>query len=193
MWLIALGVVAEGLLLLCVYIAGARNWPARKADVAIVLGARVMPNGGMSTVLLHRTMLAQQMYEQGDVGAIIVCGGQGHDEPASEADTMGAYLIAHGVPEGRLFREDASTDTIENIRNSMRIMEEQGFSSATIITSDYHLTRALWIARDQGLMAYGAPAKGANFLPKQLETHFRETLSWLNYWTGGLLAKISGL
>ena len=192
-WLVVAGVAFEGAMLLSVYLAGRRNWAREKVDVAIVLGARVMPNGELSVVLEHRAEKALELYEAGDAEAIIACGAQGGDEPMREADAIAEYLIQHGVPGEKIFREGASTDTIENIRNSMAIMAQQGFESATVITSEYHLTRALWIARDQGLIAYGAPAAGADFFPKQFETHFRETLSWMNHWTGGLLAKISGL
>lgn len=191
--LILIGVLVEGGLMLSVYIAGARNWPDRHTDAIIVLGARVMPDGELSTTLLHRVQKALELYEQGLGDTLIVCGAQGSDEPTTEAQAMADYLISHGVPEEHVLLEDQSKDTVQNIRNAMALMQEFGLKSATVVTSEYHLTRALWIARNQGLEAAGAPAKGPDTLPKQIQANFRETLSWINYFTGGLLGRVSGL
>ena len=193
MWIIVAGIAFEGVMLLSVYLAGRRHWPSDKTDVAIVLGAKVNPNGSFSTVLGHRVDKALELYNNGTVQYIIPCGAQGTDEPKSEADAMADYLIAQGVPEDKVLREDKSLDTVQNIENAMAIMADRNLTTATIVTNEYHLTRAIWIANDLGLRANGAPAKGANFLKTQFLTQFRETLSWLNYWTGGLLGRISGL
>ncbi len=198
-WLNTLAIVVvvcalfEGALMFAVYACGARTWPAGHADVAIVLGARVMPDGRLSTTLAHRAETALALYQSGAVQNLIVCGAKGNDEPVAEADAMAAALIAAGVDPVRIFRDDASADTVENIRNAQAIMAEHGFQTAMLVTSEYHLTRALWIASDEGLTALGAPAQGPDTLPMQLKANIRETFSWLNYWTGGLLGRISGL
>ena len=192
-YLVALGIVFEGLMMLSVYLAGTRNWPVSHTDVAIVLGARVMPDGEMSTTLRYRAEKAVMLYQQGDVDHIIVCGAMGDDEPLTEADAMAAFMISWGIPEKDISRDPDSTDTVENLRHAKAIMVEKGFETATVVTSEYHLTRAMWIARDQGVDAIGAPAHGPDTLPKQVEANFRETLSWMNYWSGGLLSRISGL
>lgn len=190
---VALGIVLEGMLMLAVYVCGARQWPEGQADVAIVLGARVMPDGRLSTTLQHRTDRALSLYQAGRVRRIIVCGAMGDDEPVAEADAMAAELVRCGVEPEHIYRDAASADTVENVRNAMAIMDANGLKTAMLVTSEYHLTRALWIAQDQGLACLGAPAKGPDTLPMQIKANLRETLSWINYWTGGLLGRISGL
>ncbi len=190
---VAVGLAAEGALMLAVYACGARDWPAQQADVAIVLGARVMSDGRLSTTLAHRAEKALRLYRDGLVKALIVCGAKGGDEPVTEADALAEFLIREGVDPRHIYRDAASADTVENIRNAMAVMRQHGFETAAVVTSDYHLTRALWIAKDEGLMAVGAPAKGPDTLPMQLKANVRETASWLNYWTGGLIGRMSGL
>ena len=59
----------------------------------------------------------------------------------------------NGVPRSAIVVEDKSTDTVENLNNAKAEMAARGLSTAIVVTSDYHLTRALWLARDQGLDA----------------------------------------
>lgn len=191
--LAAVCAVAEGLLMLGVYIAGELPRPPARSDAIITLGARVMPSGELSTTLEHRVEKALELYEQGYAETVIVCGAKGSDEPMAEADAMAELLIQKGVPQERILRDPDSTNTAQNIQNAMALMGENGLNTATIVTSEYHLTRALWIARDQGLEAAGVGAPGPDLWYNRVKANFRETLSWMNYFTGGLLGRISGL
>jgi uncharacterized SAM-binding protein YcdF (DUF218 family) len=83
--------------------------------------------------------------------------------------------------------EDKSTDTIENLDNAKAEMKARGLETAIVVTSDYHLTRALWLARDRGLDAIGAAAPGNITWGQRIESRFRESLSWVNYALGGVL------
>ena len=57
-------------------------------------------------------------------------------------------------------------------------MAERGWTTAAVVTSDYHLTRALWIAADLGMQAVGAAAASPNRWGARLRAYGRETVSW---------------
>ena len=151
------------------------------ADCIIVLGARVYPDGRMSLVLQSRADAALQAWRDGYAGQLVVCGAQGRDEPRSEADALAEYLVAQGVPEENIHRDDASFDTRQNITNAARIMQENGWERAIIATSDYHLERALWMARDAGIEASGLAAPTPHTFRAYWWGRMRETVSWILY------------
>jgi len=144
-------------------------------DVMIVLGAQVRPEGVPSEALARRLTLALNRYEKRPV-PVICCGGQGAKEPAAEGDFMCAWLLAQGVPEKALHREARSCDTLENIRFAQEIMRDHGYARALVITSDYHVRRALAICRYYGMPAEGA---GSPSVPRYwLKNNVRELLAW---------------
>lgn len=192
--MLILAIIVEGSLMLAVYIAGEIKRPLVESDAIVVLGARVMPEGHLSTTLMHRMNKALSIYEQGYAEYIVTCGGQGENEPVAEADAMAEYLIEKGVPEDRILRDTQSTDTVQNLTNAKALLDERGLQSVIVVTSEYHLTRALWIADDVGIKnATGAGSLGQNLVRNRLKANFRETFSWMNYWSGGLLGRISHL
>jgi uncharacterized SAM-binding protein YcdF (DUF218 family) len=162
-----------------------------KRDAIIVLGARIMPDGELSTTVLHRVQTALKAYQDGYGKLLIVCGAKGRDEPETEAGAMARWLREHGVPESDIVVEDTSTDTIENLQNAKAAMDARRLATAIVVTSDYHLTRALWLAKDQGLDAIGAAAPGNITWGQRIESRFRESLSWVNYFLGGFLKDLA--
>ncbi len=189
--LAAVGAALELGLMGAVFLSEKTPRELTKRDAIIVLGARIMPDGELSTTVLHRVQTALKAYQDGYGKLIIVCGAQGRDEPQTEAGAMAAWLIAQGVPESAIVVDDQSTDTIENLKNAQAAMGARGLKTAIIVTSDYHLTRALWLARDQRLDAIGAAAPGNITWGQRIESRFRESLSWINYALGGLLKDLA--
>ena len=124
-----------------------------EADVMIVLGSNVLPNGEPNTVLEARLREALARY-QADPLPIVCCGAQGPDEPMPEGEAMKAWLLKNGVPEDAVTAETASFNTYENIGNALSLLP-QGAKKALIVTSDYHVPRAIRIARAKGLEAAG--------------------------------------
>lgn len=127
------------------------------SDVGIVLGAYT-DGYRPSLPLQSRLRVAIRLFRQGAISAIIVSGGQGADETVSEASSMTRFLVFNGLPKDAIVEEPMSKDTWENLRNSRDIMERCEFKSAVIITSDYHLPRALAVARYIGMKVSGCPA-----------------------------------
>jgi len=154
---------------------------AEKTDCLIVLGAKLNPDGSVKPTLKLRCDAAYDAWKQGMAGWIIVCGGQMAGEPRPHSEAMRDYLLSRGVPRESILVENQSQNTVQNLENAGAIMEEYGFRRAALVTSDYHITRALWIARAQGLRAGAVPAKTPGNLSAFLRTRKRETVSWFLY------------
>ena len=158
--------------------------PVGDSDVIIVLGAQVKEDGTPSVALERRLTAALESYQK-DRQLIIVCGAQGSNEPRPEGDVMRDWLTARGVPEGDVVAETESFNTRENLENAKAIMDSRGLSRALVVTSDYHVARALELCRQMGIAAAGkgSPSKPEYFL----KNHFREGLSWIKLWLESML------
>lgn len=152
-----------------------------QADCLIALGARVRPDGSLSQTLENRCRAAFDAWKNGCAQSVIVCGGRGRDEPCAEAQAMATYLVRAGMPEERVFQDAASCNTVENLKHAGEIMRRQGFRTAALVTSDYHVTRALWIARDMGMRMQAVPAASPWRRYFRLKVRVRETASWILY------------
>lgn len=147
------------------------------ADAMIVLGAQVLPDGTPSVQLEWRLAEALARY-QAQPMPIVVSGAQGADEPATESSIMRSWLMTRGVPDNMILSEDQARNTQQNIENSMSLLPPEA-KRVLLVTSDYHLPRAMAIARDLGVEPLGSPSP-----TKQeywIKNHFRETLAWGKY------------
>ena len=113
-------------------------------SAVIVLGAGV--NGETPSLTLRTRIDAAAAYleEHPDV-PVVLSGGQGPGEAITEAECMRRALVRRVVDESRLYPEERSTSTQENLRYSRAILEELGVDPArrvAIVTSDFHLCRA---------------------------------------------------
>ena len=178
---IAAGALTGLSVLTAVCVCAGRTWPPRDADCIVVLGAHVWMDGRMSNALTYRCEAALAAWERGLAGDIIVCGAQGRDEPETEAAAMRRWMIERGVPEDRVIAEDRSLNTRENLQNARAIMAQRGLRTAAVCTNDYHLTRALWIARDEGVEAVGIAAPSTRDIVSFVKGRLRETCSWILY------------
>ena len=123
---------------------------APRADVALILGASVS-RGAPSPVLADRADTAIVLYKNGAVKKILVTGDNGtlsHDEVTPVKN----YLLDHGVRAEDIFLDHAGFDTYSSMYRARDIF---GVHSLIITTQDFHMPRALWIARALGLTAYG--------------------------------------
>lgn len=128
-------------------------YSSRKADAGvdylIVLGAQVRGTTVSKSLKKRLDTAADYLAENPDT-SVIVSGGQGTGEDISEAEAMFRYLVAKGIREDRIIREDQSTNTDENIRYSRKLMES-GDSKVAIVTNGFHVFRSVSIAKKQGL------------------------------------------
>lgn len=115
----------------------------------MVLGAGIFSEE-VTTLLAARLDKALSVYHsQRTKPIIIVSGGQGPDEPISEALAMKRYLIAHNVPENHIFMENQSTNTRTNFLYSKSIIHSMMPTSSQMlcVTSQFHVLRALKFAK----------------------------------------------
>ena len=115
-------------------------------ETVVVLGSYVMKSGP-SKVTESRLDAAAEYLNAHPDAVCIVSGGQGKNEPWPEADAMKSYLVSVGIDEARIFKEDESDNTRENLKFSYDIIKENGFSEKiVIISNEFHLYRAGRIA-----------------------------------------------
>lgn len=146
--LVAVTVVV--LVTLCGMIAGEfKAVGQQNLDYIIVLGAQVREDGP-SVVLRYRLDAAVNYLNENPDTICIVSGGQGKNEPHSEAEGMSKYLLKNGIESHRILLEDESTSTVENIQNSKKLMD-QSYNGVGIVTNNFHVFRAVQIAKVQGL------------------------------------------
>jgi vancomycin permeability regulator SanA len=112
----------------------------QRADVALVMGAKVKTDGTPSHRLTARLDTAADLFERGYFEYLIVSGGLGW-EGYDEAQVMAAYLVDHGVPEARIFIDSGGTDTFMTARNASRIMRTNDMHSVLVITQYFHVPR----------------------------------------------------
>lgn len=148
-------------------------------DYIIVLGAQVRENRP-SVVLKYRLDAAIDYLNKNPDTVCIVSGGQGGNEPFSEAKVMAEYLLDKGIEENRILIEDKSTNTVENIKNSKRLLEEP-YNGVGIVTNNFHMFRAVQIAKKQGLEGICGIAADSNvlYLPNNI---LRECMGILKDW-----------
>lgn len=170
--------------LLCLGILGYICWrekhlpPLEDYDAIVVLGAQVKADGSLSVQLQWRLDKAYEVWQKQPC-LVTLCGAQGGNEPVTEAEAMRDYLLAKGIPEEDLLLDDSSYTTRQNLRNAAALLRERNVSKVLIVTSSYHLPRALALAEDNGLTAsgVGSPTKPEYWL----KNYGRETLSWVKY------------
>ena len=172
---------------------GALSWAevnpppvSTESGAVIVLGCQVYSTGSLSPQLELRLQAALDTY-QAHPRLIIACGGQGDGEPAPEGQVMRDWLIAQGIPEAEVIAECESMNTRQNLEYAKRFLPD-GVNRVTVITSDYHLPRALALARDVGLAPDGIGSPCRPEIGFWIKNHTREVLAWGKYLALNILA-----
>ena len=151
------GALAVGALSALIATTAAATPPAG-VDCLVVLGAGLRPDGYPSETLRFRLEAALAYLDENPETGCVVSGGQGFGESRTEADAMAEYLEARGLDGARITKEERSSTTVENIRNSSELLDPG--DSVAVVTNDFHLYRALRIAEKNGLPgAYGLAAR----------------------------------
>lgn len=154
--LVILGLIYVGFLQFKI-IQYSRVEAPKNADYLIVLGARVKSTVPSLAFASRINAAAKYLKENKDT-IVIASGGQGTGEDISEAECIKRELVKQGINETRIILEDHSTDTYENINFSKKLIPSNA-KVGLVVTNNFHLYRAISIARDQGLDVQGLPAK----------------------------------
>ena len=154
-----------------------KNTELSAGDAIIVLGSQVYADGSLSPNLTFRVQKALEAWQLRP-RTVVVCGGQGGDEPVPEGDAMKAWLTERGVPEEMILVDNTSGDTRQNMKNAMALLNGEA-TEVLIVTSDFHLPRALSVAAYFGFRPRGAAAETK---PEYwVKNHTREVLAWVKW------------
>ena len=141
------------------FIRGAEeNLPEEDSTTLVVLGCKLY--GDIPSPMLSQRIRTATQYLSDHPNAVcVVSGGQGSDETATEASVMKRRLVETGIDESRIYVEEHSFDTLENLKNSAEIIEREDLPRRiTIVTDGYHQFRAQYRARQLGYECAGLPA-----------------------------------
>lgn len=153
------------------------------APTALVLGAAVWAGGVASPALKRRAMHGVQLFHNGQIGHIIGCGAVGKHGP-SEAQVIRQICLDNAVPDSCISLEEQSTNTYENIRNAMALLDSK---SVIIITDKYHAPRARMTAKHLGLSATSSsptinPASGHAVIKSYLREASALVICRVRFW-----------
>ena len=179
-FLLVLGYIFFGAIMVFIAVAGTCDKASGDEDAVIVLGCKVNESGVSNSL---KARLDTTLYHSINPKAkIIVTGGQGSNEPMTEAEAMKRYLVANGVPENIIYKEDKSTSTNENFANSKKILDNlfDDDYTACIITNSFHAYRSRGLAKLNGmnLTTYNAPTP---YISMPVD-YCREVLAVIKLW-----------
>lgn len=124
------------------------------ADLAVVLGSKVYPDGTPSPSLTARLERAIELYRDGTVPRILVSGGQGA-EGWDEAQVMKRYLVEHGIPAGSIHEDAQGLDTYQTARFTRDFMRAQQLDSVILVTQFFHVPRTRIALQRMGIPSIG--------------------------------------
>ena len=114
-----------------------------EADVIVVLGSKLSPDGGPTPSLKRRVAQAVRLFSKGRAENLLLSGGV-HDHPTPEAEVMAAMARDAGIGAENIVIEARSLNTLENAALSAAEMEKRGWRRAIIVTDNFHLPRGLF-------------------------------------------------
>ena len=176
--LILIGMLAF-FILLGIVLAGSHDQVSGQPSVMIVLGCQVRPDG--PSILLQDRIdeAAAYLLDHPEV-TVVASGGQGPDEPMSEARAIRDALVEQGVEAERILLEEASHNTVQNLRYSKALLEEAGIDTSggvLVVSNGFHLARVRMLAARCGFGQVSTLAAPENHLPSRLAMYIREPLA----------------
>ncbi len=156
--------------------------PEESVDYMVVLGAKVNRDGP-SVSLWDRICGAYDYLEAHPNVIAVVSGGQGTDEPITEAECMYRELVSLGIDPKRIWIEDEATSTWENLNFTLKLIEEKTGTRPEklgVLSSEYHLFRASLFAKKCGVEFVGIPARTSR-IPQMVNHFMREVAGVWHY------------
>ena len=147
------------------------NYEIKDVDAIVVLGAGVWDNGP-SPMLKDRLEKAIELYNSGVSKKIIMTGDHGRKD-YDEVNAMKDYVVERGIPSSDVFMDHAGFSTYDSMYRAKYIFNAK---KIVIVSQEYHLYRAIYIANKLGIEAYGIPAKKIKY-SGQFNRDLREILA----------------
>ena len=149
------------------------------ADLGVVLGNTVYPDGTLSPRLAARLDRAVELYRDEVFDLVLVSGATGK-EGQDEALAMRDYLIQRGLPAAHVLVDSNGGSTFATAANAHTLMQERGLHSAVVISQYFHVPRARLALRRFGVeKVYSAHAR--YFELRDLYSAPRELIGFLSY------------
>ena len=141
-----------------------------KTKVAVVLGtAPNLVSGYQNYYFTYRIEAATKLYQSGKVTHFILSGDHGRKN-YNEPEAMKQALIKNGIPENVIYLDYAGFRTLDSMIRAKEIFGQKEF---IVVSQEFHNERAVYIARQNGINAYGYNAKDVN-KNAGLKTNIRE-------------------
>lgn len=128
-------------------------------DCILVLGCGVRDDGSPSDMLHDRLRRSMELYEKGTSTKLLMSGDHGR-KGYDEVDAMKAFAVEAGVPSENVFMDHAGFSTYESMYRAKEIFQAK---KIVIVSQEYHLYRAIYIAESLGMEAYGVSANYRNY------------------------------
>ena len=176
--LVLLGAMVFGALLSLV-LSGARDEVRGDPKVMVILGCQ-LHDWGPSVMLQDRLDKALEYLQDHPDMTVVVSGGQGENEPTSEAQGMADYLAEHGFSRENIILESQSHNTNQNLRWSAQHLAEAGIDikdGVIIVSNGFHLTRARMLAERAGYENVSTLAAPSSHVVSRLKMYIREPLA----------------
>lgn len=156
----------------------------RRADCAVVFGARVWDDGTPSLALADRVDESIRLYHQGRVTRLVMSGGVDRRNGFSEADVMRDRAEKAGVPHQAILLDEEGVTTAATVYNVANLLKKEGIATALVVSHYYHEPRAKMLFDRAGVHAFTVPAKMTRRLVKEPYFIVREVAA---YWHSFLL------
>ncbi len=141
-------------------------------DCILVLGCLVKEGGEPSHMLEDRLRRGVELYEAGAAPKLLMSGDHGRKD-YNEVEAMKQYAMEHGIPSEDIFMDHAGFSTYDSCYRAKEIFEAK---KIVIVTQEYHLYRALYIAEKLGMDAYGVASDYRTYF-NQATRDVREVLA----------------
>ena len=154
-------------------VLSAEDQPPGDLDAILVLGCGLDADGAPKPMLHDRMTVAVELYEKGWADKLLLSGDNSGPD-YNEVGAMETFALEHGVPNEALLLDNEGFNTDASIR---RARDEFGVKRVVLVTQEYHLYRALYLAESYGLEAHGVSATLRTYGPKQIIWSAREVLA----------------
>ena len=158
------------------------------AECIVVPGARIRGDGVPMTMLADRLAAALDLFVQGKAPRIVVSGRGGGGLDVDEVAAMRRWLESRGVPAQAIIDDPLGLRTLDTMR---RVRSEFGFTSAIVVSNDFHVERAVFLGRRCGLDARGVVAaplgdySNETLFRNRLREVFARVRAWLDAFVFG--------
>ncbi len=152
------------------------------ADLIVVLGA-AQYNGRPSPVFQGRLEQAKTLFDRHFAPAVLVVGANQPGDRTTEGAAGREWLVAQGLPVGRVYADPVGTDTLQSLRGAAAFMHRHEMHSAFLVSDPWHNLRIRRMASDLGITAYVSATwhSAARSQATRLDGYTRETFAYLYY------------